>query len=84
MILVVNDHEAVQHAIQQQLDALACRSVVVGTGEQARDQFARAPFDIVLLDCDLPDIDGYTGVQRMRDSERTGKRARTPIITISA
>ncbi|MDR2297604.1 MAG: response regulator [Comamonas sp.] len=84
MILVVDDHEAVQHAIQHQLDALACRSAVADTGEQALAQFARTAFDMVLLDCDLPDIDGYTVVQRMRDDERLQQRAHTPIIAISA
>jgi signal transduction histidine kinase/CheY-like chemotaxis protein/HPt (histidine-containing phosphotransfer) domain-containing protein len=84
MILVVDDHEAVQHAIQHQLDALACRSTVADTGEHALAQFERATFDMVLLDCNLPDIDGYTVVQRMRDSERQRKQARTPIIAISA
>ncbi|WDR86013.1 ATP-binding protein [Burkholderia ambifaria] len=84
MILVVDDHEAVQHAIEHQLDALACRSTVAGTGEHALAQFERTAFDMVLLDCDLPDIDGYTVVQRMRNSERLHKWARTPIIAISA
>ncbi|WP_175854178.1 ATP-binding protein [Burkholderia anthina] len=84
LILVVDDHEAVQHAIEHQLDVLACRSTVAGTGERALAQFERTAFDMVLLDCDLPDIDGYTVVQRMRDSERLQKRARTPIIAISA
>ncbi|WP_175673297.1 ATP-binding protein [Burkholderia ambifaria] len=83
-ILVVDDHEAVQHAIQHQLDALSCRSTAAGTGEQALAQFAHTTFDMVLLDCDLPDIDGYTVVQRMRDKERLQKRPRTPIIAISA
>lgn len=84
MILVVDDHEAVQHAIQHQLDALACRSTIAGTGEAALERFERMPFDMVLLDCNLPGIDGYTVARRMRDIEcqRDGKR--TPIIAISA
>ncbi|MGS0896107.1 ATP-binding protein [Burkholderia stagnalis] len=84
LILIVDDHEAVQHAVEHQLDALACRSTVAGTGEHALAQFERTAFDLVLLDCDLPDIDGYTVVQRMRDSERLRKRPRTPIVAISA
>uniref|UniRef100_UPI0025F2B781 ATP-binding protein n=1 Tax=Ralstonia sp. UBA689 TaxID=1947373 RepID=UPI0025F2B781 len=83
-ILVVDDHEAVQHAIQHQLDALACRSAIAGTGEAALEQFASIAFDIVLLDCDLPGIDGYTVAQRMRDIEQQRQGERTPIIAISA
>ncbi|WP_126284144.1 ATP-binding protein [Burkholderia stagnalis] len=83
-ILVVDDHEAVQHAIQHQLDALACNSAIADTGEHALALFERTAFDMVLLDCDLPDIDGYTVAQRMRDGERLRTGARTPIIAISA
>ncbi|WP_230947083.1 ATP-binding protein [Burkholderia territorii] len=84
MILVVDDHEAVQHAIQHQLDALACRSTIAGTGEAALERFERMRFDMVLLDCNLPGIDGYTVAQRMRDIECQRRGKRTPIIAISA
>ncbi|MBR7964233.1 ATP-binding protein [Burkholderia latens] len=84
MILVVDDHEAVQHAIQHQLDALACRSTIAGTGEAALEKFERMPFDMVLLDCNLPGIDGYTVAQRMRDIECRRQGKRTPVIAISA
>lgn len=84
MILVVDDHEAVRHAIGHQLDALACRSAVAGDGAQALDRFERARYDMVLLDCDLPDIDGYAVAQRIRASEQRREQRRTPIIAISA
>ena len=84
LVLVVDDHEAVQHAIQHQLDALACRSAIAGTGEAALEQFASAAFDMVLLDCNLPGIDGYTVAQRMREIEHQRGGERTPIVAISA
>lgn len=84
LVLIVDDHEAVQHAIQHQLDALACRSTVAGTGEAALEQFASTAFDMVLLDCNLPGIDGYTVAQRMREIEHRRGSERTPIVAISA
>lgn len=84
LVLVVDDHEAVQHAIQHQLDALACRSAIAGTGEAALEQFASTAFDMVLLDCNLPGIDGYTAAQRMREIEHQRGGERTPIVAISA
>ncbi|CAJ0771375.1 ATP-binding protein [Ralstonia chuxiongensis] len=84
LVLVVDDHEAVQHAIQHQLDALACRSAIAGTGEAALEQFASAAFDMVLLDCNLPGIDGYAVAQRMREIEHQRQGERTPIVAISA
>jgi len=83
-ILVVDDHEAVRHAIQHQLDALGCSSIVADNGRQALAMYASSVFDVVLLDCDLPDIDGYTVVQLMRREERAQRRPHTPIIAISA
>lgn len=84
VILVVDDHEAVQHAVQHQLEALACRSTVASNGEQALDAFEHTRYGMVLLDCDLPDLDGYTVAQRMRASEQRRRQPRTPIIAISA
>jgi len=84
LILIVDDHEVVQHVIRQQLDALACRSAIADTGEVAIAQFERTRFDMVLLDCGLPDLDGYTIAGRMRDVERMRHATRTPIIAISA
>lgn len=84
LVLVVDDHEAVQHAIQHQLDALVCRSAIAGTGEAALELFASTTFDMVLLDCNLPGIDGYTVARRMREIERERGAERTPIVAISA
>jgi signal transduction histidine kinase/CheY-like chemotaxis protein/HPt (histidine-containing phosphotransfer) domain-containing protein len=84
LVLVVDDHEAVRHAIGHQLDALACRSVIVGTGEAALERFESTVFDMVLLDCNLPGIDGYTVAQGMRSIGRKRGGERTPIVAISA
>ncbi len=84
LVLIVEDHEVVQHVIRQHLDALACRSAIAGTGEAAIAQFERTRFDMVLLDCGLPDLDGYAVAGRMRDAERMRHATRTPIIAISA
>ncbi|WP_306674703.1 ATP-binding protein [Burkholderia cepacia] len=84
VVLVVDDHEAVRHAIRQQLDALACRCIAAADGAHALEQFERSAYDMVLLDCDLPDLDGYTVATRMRTIENIGNRLRTPIIAISA
>lgn len=84
VILVVDDHEAVRHAIRQQLDALGCRCIAAADGAHALEQFERSAYDMVLLDCDLPDLDGYTVATRMRTIEHASNHVRTPIIAISA
>jgi two-component system, NarL family, sensor histidine kinase EvgS len=82
-LLVVDDHEAVQHAIRSQLDALGCTSFIAGTGSAALAAFEHGEYDMVLLDCNLPDLSGYTVAERMREWEAaTGRH--TPMIAISA
>ncbi|WDD93153.1 ATP-binding protein [Burkholderia sp. FERM BP-3421] len=82
-LLVVDDHEAVQLALRSQLDALGCASFIAGTGSAALAAFEHGAYDMVLLDCNLPDISGYTVAERMREWEAaTGRH--TPLIAISA
>ncbi|WP_323122354.1 ATP-binding protein [Burkholderia alba] len=82
-LLVVDDHEAVQLAIRSQLDALDCASFIAGTGSAALAAFEHQRYDMVLLDCNLPDLDGYTVAERIRERDAAMGR-HTPVIAISA
>lgn len=84
LLLVVDDHVAVQIAIRDQLEELGCDAILVGTGTAALDVFGQTRFDMVLLDCNLPDIDGYAVAERMREHESATAADHTPIIAISA
>jgi signal transduction histidine kinase/CheY-like chemotaxis protein len=84
LLLVVDDHVAVQIAIRDQLEELGCDAILVGNGTMALDVFGQTRFDMVLLDCNLPDIDGYTVAERMRKHESSTAAEHTPIIAISA
>ncbi|WP_081057494.1 ATP-binding protein [Burkholderia diffusa] len=84
LILVIDDHEAVQYSICQQCDEIGCRTVTAQNGMAALQQLARTRFDMVLLDCNLPDIDGYALARMIRLNEATGQTGRVPIIAISA
>ncbi|WP_080415615.1 ATP-binding protein [Burkholderia ubonensis] len=84
LILVIDDHEAVQYSICQQCEEIGCRTVTAQDGMAALQQLARTRFDMVLLDCNLPDIDGYALARMIRLNEATGQTGRVPIIAISA
>ncbi|WP_330750139.1 ATP-binding protein [Burkholderia diffusa] len=83
-ILIVDDHETVQFALQEQCDELGCVGIVAGTGEDAMLQLAHGRVDLVLLDGDLPDIDGHALAKMIRQDESAREARHVPIIAISA
>lgn len=83
MILVVDDDELARFTIGQQLASLGLSAAFSSSGSEALERVATRRYDMILLDCDLPDLDGYTVAERVRDSERRAGY-HTPIIAISA
>ncbi|WP_319022293.1 ATP-binding protein [Burkholderia sp. Z1] len=83
-ILIVDDHEAVRAALQDQCEELGCIGVLAGTGDVALQRLADTHIDMVLMDCNLPDIDGYTLAQMIRQDEAARKVTHVPIVAISA
>jgi signal transduction histidine kinase len=83
-VLIVDDHEAVRSALEEQCDALGCVGVVAETGEDALRHLAQGGIDMVLLDRNLPDIDGCALARMIRQEEAARKARRVPIFAISA
>ncbi|MFY3630770.1 response regulator [Achromobacter xylosoxidans] len=83
-ILLVEDTPANQYVIQAQLARLGCSVRLAVDGTQACSAFDQEPFDVVLMDCDLPDTDGYTLARRFRIHESRSGRTTCAIIAISA
>lgn len=84
-VLVVEDNPVNLQMLRHQLDALNCESVLVDTGVQGVAAATQQSFDLMLLDCVLPDIDGYEVARRVRAalSTRTDPPY-LPIVAISA
>ncbi|MGJ7567968.1 ATP-binding protein [Variovorax sp. GB1R11] len=83
-VLVVEDTPVNQQVLQAQIESLGCEVEMAVDGAQAETAFAEGSFDLILMDCDLPDTDGYTLSRVLREVEGELERARTPIIAISA
>jgi two-component system response regulator AtoC len=72
-ILVVDDEAAVRSGIAQVLSRPDQAVIAAADGAQALEQLARQPFDLVLLDIKLPDMDGVQLLKRLRqDFPETG------------
>ena len=84
-ILVVEDQPVNQQIVRLQLAELQYECVIVGDGATALAQLEHSrDFALVLLDCYLPDMDGYEVARRIRQQERRESLRHLPLIAISA
>jgi CheY-like chemotaxis protein len=82
-ILVADDVVVNQKLLQGMLQKLGHRVTVVANGQDALDIAAVETFDLVLMDVQMPVMDGLTSTAAIRDRER-GSGAHTPIIAVTA
>jgi hypothetical protein len=80
-ILVVDDNPATLYATSRVLTGAGFRVVQAETGEDAVTRAATEPVDLVVLDINLPDIDGFEVCRRIRAGDSA---LRTPVIHLSA
>jgi diguanylate cyclase (GGDEF)-like protein len=80
-ILLVEDDLEVQHVLETGLTAAGYTITATGTGEEALRLASRQPFDLILLDLMLPDIDGWSVLHQLRERNQT---ITTPTILVSA
>ena len=65
------------------LESLGCRVDGVSTGQAAVEAASRVPYDLILMDCQMPGMDGYVATRLIRRDERQGTR-RIPIVALTA
>ncbi len=81
-VLVVDDLETNRTLLDHLLRRHGFEPKLAAGGDEAVRLAAAGQYDAILLDLQLPDIDGYTAAQRIRAAETTGRR--TPIIALTA
>ena len=82
-VLVAEDQPVNQRVVTRMLEARGDAAVVVGDGGQALDRLAAERFDVVLMDVQMPEVDGLTATTRLRERERV-VGGRTPVIALTA
>jgi CheY-like chemotaxis protein len=74
-ILVVEDTRINQKVIQQQLKRLGCTADCVNNGQEALYQLDAADYDLILMDCQMPVLDGYAATEMIREREQQAQAA---------
>jgi len=84
-VLLAEDNGVNQVVARHMLSALGCEFLIVPNGREALDAVRSGPYDLVLMDCQMPVMDGFTATRRIRELERgNGRGRRLPIIALTA
>jgi PAS domain S-box-containing protein len=83
-LLIVEDSEPNRLLYEAFLEGLPLTVSYAQTGSQALDRLDAALFDAIIMDIQLPDIDGLTVIQEIRRREAAAGRPATPILVVTA
>ncbi len=83
-VLLVEDNAINALIAREMLELMGLTVTVAGDGQQALDRLRQSSFDAVLMDCQMPVLDGWQATRQWREHERDSGAPHTPIIAITA
>jgi len=83
-VLVAEDHPTNQKVVELILESVGVSPTIVENGQQAIDLLKTERFDVVLMDMQMPELDGLSATMLLREHERETGAPRTPVIMLTA
>jgi signal transduction histidine kinase/CheY-like chemotaxis protein len=80
-VLLVEDNPINQMVAQKMLEKVGIKSTLAADGQEALDMLEQEEFDAVLMDCQMPVMDGYEATRRIREQDALHK---LPVIAMTA
>lgn len=83
-VLIVEDYEGNIIVVSFLLEELGCSFGVARTGVEALQMWENGEYDLILMDVQMPEMDGLTATREIRTAERNRKTGRIPIVGMTA
>jgi CheY-like chemotaxis protein/signal transduction histidine kinase len=83
-LLVVEDHKLSQKVIRGMLSKLGLSADLAANGKEALAMAMENRYDLILMDCEMPEMDGFEATQRIREFERRQGLVAVPIVALTA
>ncbi|MCX7108641.1 MAG: response regulator [Proteobacteria bacterium] len=83
-VLLVEDNVVNQKVALKMLACFGVDAHLAGNGREALYELERNPYDLVLMDCHMPEMDGYAATRAFRERERHSLLKRTPVVALTA
>jgi PAS domain S-box-containing protein len=83
-VLVVDDNEINRLVVSKMLEKFEVRIQTANDGGEAVGLIKRKKFDVIFMDCQMPNMDGYEATKVIREVEKANRQNRTPIVALTA
>jgi diguanylate cyclase (GGDEF)-like protein len=84
LILLAEDNLVNQEVTKGFLESIGCTTVITNNGLEAVEAAINKDYDLILMDCHMPELDGFAATQKIREYEASKDKKRTPIIALTA